>query len=126
MPIDSRTGINSARPWRLPGFANHERAGPAGADPPPYDARGRVKGEFVRASRDLGFGEVAAADPSRVGAADVSFTEGLVDMALDGIGLMGDGGHTVNETASLKTLPSQAKRIAVTLLRLSEGPRVTS
>ncbi|HEV8700908.1 MAG TPA: hypothetical protein VGV60_06515 [Candidatus Polarisedimenticolia bacterium] len=26
--------------------------------------------------------------------ADVSFTEGLVDMALDGIGLMGDGGHT--------------------------------
>ena len=44
-------------------------------------------------------------------------------MALDGIGLMGDGGHTVNETADLKTLPSQAKRIAVTLLRVSEGKR---
>jgi len=103
MPIDSRTGINSARPWRL--------------------RNRRLLALYDRASRDLGFGEVAAADPSRVGAADVSFTEGLVDMALDGIGLMGDGGHTVNETADLKTLPSQAKRIAVTLLCLSEGRR---
>jgi len=89
----------------------------------PAEGNRRLLALYDRASRDLGFGEVAAADPSRVGAADVSFTEGLVDMALDGIGLMGDGGHTVNETADLKTLPSQAKRIAVTLLRLSEGRR---
>jgi glutamate carboxypeptidase len=38
-----------------------------------------------------------------------------VDMALDGIGLMGDGGHTANKTAGLRPLPSQAKRIAVML-----------
>jgi glutamate carboxypeptidase len=89
----------------------------------PAEGNRRLLALYDRASRDLGFGEVAAADPSRVGAADVSFTEGLVDMALDGIGLMGDGGHTVNETADLKTFPSQAKRIAVTLLRVSEGRR---
>jgi len=89
----------------------------------PAEGNRRLLALYDRASRDLGFGEVTAADPSRVGAADVSFTEGLVDMALDGIGLMGDGGHTVNETADLKTLPSQAKRIAVTLLRVSEGKR---
>jgi len=89
----------------------------------PAEGNRRLLALYDRASRDLGFGEVAAADPSRVGAADVSFTEGMVDMALDGIGLMGDGGHTVNETADLKTLPSQAKRIAVTLLRVSEGKR---
>jgi len=89
----------------------------------PSEGNRRLLALYDRASRDLGFGEVAAVDPSRVGAADVSFTEGLVDMALDGIGLMGDGGHTVNETADLKTLPSQAKRIAVTMLRLSEGKR---
>src|SRR5262245_4298517 len=89
----------------------------------PSEGNRRLLLLYDRSSRDLGFGEVAAVDPSRVGAADVSFTEGLVDMALDGIGLMGDGGHTADETADLRTLPSQAKRIAVTLLRLSEGRR---
>jgi len=87
----------------------------------PSDGNRRLLALYDRASRDLGFGEVTAVDPSRAGAADVSFTEGLVDMALDGIGLMGDGGHTAKETADLRTLPSQAKRMAVTLLRLSEG-----
>jgi glutamate carboxypeptidase len=39
-------------------------------------------------------------------------------MAMDGVGLMGEGGHTVNEVADLTTFPMQAKRMAVTLLRL--------
>jgi glutamate carboxypeptidase len=73
---------------------------------------------FDRASRDLGFGEVSAVDPARAGAADISFTAGLVEMALDGVGLMGDGGHTLGETADLRTLAVQAKRVAVLLSRL--------
>jgi hypothetical protein len=32
---------------------------------------------------------------------------------------MGDGGHTVNETADLTALPSQTKRAALLLYRLS-------
>ncbi len=76
---------------------------------------------FDRASQDLGGGPVAAVDPARAGAADISFTAGLVDMALDGVGLMGTGGHTVEETADLTTLPLQAKRIAVLLHRLARG-----
>ena len=40
-------------------------------------------------------------------------------MILDGIGLMGDGGHTVNETADLATLPSQTKRAALVLYRFT-------
>ena len=40
-------------------------------------------------------------------------------MILDGIGMMGDGGHTVNETADLSVLPSQTKRAALLLYRLS-------
>jgi glutamate carboxypeptidase len=40
-------------------------------------------------------------------------------MILDGIGMMGDGGHTLNETADLTTLPSQTKRAALLLYRLS-------
>jgi glutamate carboxypeptidase len=62
-------------------------------------------------------------DPARAGAADVSFTAGLVEMAMDGVGLMGDGGHTVDETADLRTFPVQAKRMAVLLWRLGAGDR---
>jgi glutamate carboxypeptidase len=40
-------------------------------------------------------------------------------MILDGVGLMGDGGHTVNETADLRTLPSQTRRAALLLYRLA-------
>ncbi len=70
------------------------------------------------ASRDLGLGSVEPVDPAKAGAADVSFTAGRVDMALDGLGLMGTGGHTVEETADLRTLSTQAKRVAILLYRL--------
>ncbi len=73
-----------------------------------------------QASRDLGLGGVEAVDPARAGAADISFVEGRVGMALDAMGLKGDGGHTVQETALLGVLPGQAKRVAVTLARLAQ------
>jgi glutamate carboxypeptidase len=87
----------------------------------PSPGNQRLLALYDRGSQDLGFGSVDAVDPSRAGAADVSFTEGRVEMAIDGIGLMGSGGHTVEETADLRTLPSQAKRAAVLLWRLSQG-----
>ena len=89
----------------------------------PSPGNHRLLAMYDQASRDLGFGPVEAVDPSRAGAADVSFTEGRVDMALDGVGLMGDGGHTVGETADLRTFRSQAKRAAVVLWRLAKSRR---
>jgi glutamate carboxypeptidase len=74
---------------------------------------------YDQASRDVGAGPVNAVDPDRAGAADVSFVAGHVPMILDGIGMMGDGGHTANETADLATLPSQTKRAALVLYRLT-------
>jgi glutamate carboxypeptidase len=74
---------------------------------------------YDQVSRELGFGPVSAVDPRRAGAADISFAAEHVEMALDGIGLMGDGGHTVNEIADLTSLGMQTKRAAVLLLRLS-------
>lgn len=71
-------------------------------------------------SRSLAFGPVNAVDPRKAGAADVSFTSARVAMALDGLGLMGDGGHTERETADLATLPMQTKRAAVLMYRLSQ------
>ncbi len=84
----------------------------------PSDGNRRLLGIWDQASRDLGLGAVTAVDPAKAGAADISFTAGRVDMALDGLGLMGSGGHTVDEVADLATLPTQTKRAAVTLYRL--------
>lgn len=78
---------------------------------------------FSAASEDLGYGVVEPVNPSRAGAADVSFTAGRVGMAMDGVGLMGDGGHTPNEIADLRTLPMQAQRMAIMLYRMASQPR---
>ena len=85
----------------------------------PTDGNRKLLALYDQASRDVGAGPVAAVDPDRAGAADVSFVAGEVPMILDGIGMMGDGGHTVNETADLSVLPSQTKRAALLLYRLS-------
>ena len=88
----------------------------------PTDGNRRLLALFDAASRDLGQGPITAGDPARAGAADVSFVAGRVDMAVDGLGLIGSGGHTVRETADLRTLPRQAKRVALVLSRMVRRP----
>lgn len=73
-------------------------------------------------SRDLGFGAVTAVDPRNAGAADVSFTAGRVEMALDGLGTGGGGDHTEGEWIDLPTLEMQTQRAAVLLWRLAQRP----
>ncbi len=90
---------------------------------PPTDGNARLLAEYDRASRDLGFGPVAAVSPDRAGAADVSFISGEVPSIIDGIGLMGHDDHSPSETADLSTLPSQTKRAAVLLYRLNHPGR---
>lgn len=74
---------------------------------------------FDQASRDLGFGKVDAVKPRNAGAADISFTAGYVDMAMDAVGMESTGGHTIHETANLKSMTMQAKRAAILLYRLT-------
>jgi len=74
---------------------------------------------YSQVSQDLGFGEVDAVDPKKAGAADISFVANDVEMAIDGLGLMGTGGHTEREKADISTLSSQSKRAALLMLRLS-------
>lgn len=85
----------------------------------PTDGNRRLLGLYSDASEDLGFGPVEAVNPQNAGAADISFTADHVEMAIDGLGLMGSGAHTVEETADLRTLPSQTKRAAILLYRLT-------
>jgi len=74
---------------------------------------------YDRISRDLGLWPVTAVDPSKAGAADVSFVADLVPMKIDGVGLSGHDDHTTKETADLRMLPVQTKRAALLLYRLS-------
>jgi len=87
------------------------------------DGNRRLLALLDEASRDLGLGPVAAVNPRQAGAADISFVATRVKMAVDGLGLKGTGGHTVEETADLALLAPQAKRVAVLLARLAEGRR---
>ena len=93
--------------------------------PPMATAPGnlRLLALLDQAGRDLGVGGVEAVDPRKAGAADISLLAGRVPMALDGLGLKGTGGHTVEETADLALLAPQAKRVAVLLSRLADGRR---
>lgn len=85
----------------------------------PTEGNYRLLTLFSEVSQDLGFGVVTAVDPRNAGAADVSFTAGLVEMALDGLGTGGGGDHTEQEWIDLPTLAMQTQRTAVLLWRLA-------
>jgi glutamate carboxypeptidase len=68
-------------------------------------------------SLDLNQGEVLAYDPGKRGAADTSFVAAYVD-CLDGLGTMGSGAHTPEETVNLKTFEALTKRAAIFIYRL--------
>jgi len=74
--------------------------------------------ELDRVSRDLGLGPMEIVDPGKRGAADVSFVAPYLD-GLDGLGVLGDGGHTTDELVLLNSLPIMIKRAAVLIYRLT-------
>lgn len=74
--------------------------------------------QFSQVSQDLGYGEVSAVNPADAGAADISFAAFGITMGIDGMGMGGTQGHTVNEAGDLRTLPMQTKRAAVLMYRL--------
>ena len=92
-----------------------------GAYPPLALTEGNTKllGYYSKVSQSLGFGPIEAVNPRNAGAADISFTSGYVDMAIDGLGLTGGSGdHTVDEKGNLNTVATQAKITAVLMYRL--------
>lgn len=76
--------------------------------------------QLSEVSEALGFGEVAPYDPGRRGAADISFVADYVD-GLDGLGSMGTGAHTPQETVNLKTFNDLIQRTAVFIYRLTRN-----
>ena len=88
--------------------------------PPMFPSEGnrgvlRVLSEVNEA---LGRGPMLELDPSRRGAADVSFVSPYTD-AIAGLGPLGRGGHTPNERIDLTSMPLAIKRAAILMYRLS-------
>ena len=75
--------------------------------------------QLSEVSEALGFGEVEGYDPGRRGAADISFVADYVP-GLDGLGSMGKGAHTPQETVDLATFNALIQRTAVFIYRLTQ------
>lgn len=88
-----------------------------------YPAMGPTEGNSAlleklnQVSLDMGQEAVLAYDPGKRGAADISFIAAYVD-CLDGLGTMGTGAHTPNETVNLETMNLLIQRTALLIYRL--------
>ena len=85
----------------------------------PTDGNRRLQEQLSQINEALGRGAMPTLDPSRRGAADVSFVAPYTD-ALAGLGALGEGGHTPNESLELDSMPLAIKRAAIMIYRLSQ------
>ena len=74
---------------------------------------------YSGASEALGYGALTASDPARRGAGDLSFVAPIID-GVEGLGALGNGAHSPDESVNLNALPMQTERAAVMLYRLSQ------
>lgn len=72
---------------------------------------------FSDINEDLGRGPMKILDPMQRGAADISFAAAYTD-ALAGLGALGRGAHSPNESLELTSLPLAIKRAALLIYRL--------
>ncbi len=85
----------------------------------PTDGNRALLDVLDRVSQDLGQGPVKAYDPGARGAADISFIAAHVD-GMDGLGVMGRGAHSPEETINLRTFPLLTQRAALLIHRLAQ------
>lgn len=86
----------------------------------PTEGNYQLLKQYSEVSTDLGYGPIAPVNPRNAGAADISFTAGYVDMAIDGMGLMGTGGHTKDEVADMNSFAKNIHKAAILIYRLSK------
>ncbi len=83
----------------------------------PTEGNKRLQAVLSAVNEDLGRGSMPTLDPLKRGAADVSFVAPYSD-ALAGLGPVGDGGHTPDESIDLASMPTAIKRAAIFIYRL--------
>src|SRR3546814_2050055 len=74
-------------------------------------------------NRDLGLAEMAALDPLKRGAGDISFVAADVD-SLAGLGTYSTGDHAPGETVELPSIARQATRAAILMSRLAADKQI--
>ena len=85
---------------------------------PPTAGNEALFAELNEINRDLGLAPMALLDPSRRGAADISFVAPYVD-GLAGVGVHGSGAHSPEEEVDLASMPTAIKRAALLIYRLT-------
>ena len=85
----------------------------------PTEGNKRLQRKLSEINQLLGRGEMLANNPSFRGAADISFVAPYSD-SLAGLGAIGSGGHTPNESLELDSMPLAIKRAAILIYRLSQ------
>ena len=84
----------------------------------PTEGNRQLRSVLSEINEDLGRGSMPILDPARRGAADVSFAAPYSD-SLAGLGPVGHGGHTPDESLELESIPVAIKRAAILIYRLA-------
>lgn len=84
----------------------------------PSEGNRALADDLSEVNQALGRGPMKIWDPLRRGAADISFVAPYTD-ALAGMGALGKGGHTPNESLELDSMALAIKRAAILIYRLS-------
>ncbi|MDJ0706115.1 MAG: M20/M25/M40 family metallo-hydrolase [Leptolyngbyaceae cyanobacterium MO_188.B28] len=85
----------------------------------PTEGNLRLQDQLSAINQALGRGPMPALDPMRRGAADISFVAPY-SAALAGLGAIGKGAHTPDESVELDSMPLAIKRAAILMYRLSQ------
>ncbi len=104
----------------LPGTQSNLTIGEGYPPMAPTEGNYKLLSLYSDVSESLGYGKVAAVNPRNAGAADISFAANYVEMALDGLGLMGAGGHTKDEKADMDSFDKNTHKAAILIYRLSQ------
>jgi len=90
---------------------------------PPTAANESLLRQYSLVSEDLEQGMVLPLDPGTRGAGDISHIASMINGALAGLGPVGTGAHSVNETLDVPSLTTQTQRSALLIYRLINKPK---
>lgn len=85
---------------------------------PPTPGNYELLSVLDKASRDMGLGEVKPWDPGKRGAGDIAYVAPYLS-GLDGLGVMGQGAHGLEELIDLRTFKDLTARAAILIYRLT-------
>lgn len=86
---------------------------------PPNSSNLDLLKKYSDVSNDLGYGLIQSLDPGIRGAGDISYIASMVSANLAGLGALGTGAHSTQETLNINSLSIQTQRAALLIYRLT-------